>query len=513
MCSELPLSVWHVARECRGVAEAGGLKDAVRGLAEAAISEGIEVRVVLPRYGFLSGLEEKHLGWSVPVRLCDHRSPWKKITERLSLAEAEIEGTKFLLVDSPRLRAKGHPYTYTAEEEASDETRTRGNGHWDAQQVNLLLQRGALEAAVRLGAPDVFHCHDGHTAFLPALKQKYPGARRRGALITVHNAGPMYRQEVYGIGYARRLTRLNRRELVRGRLGEAVEPLIVGGRHAAVNTVSPWYAEDLTEEPFGQALARNAIELMGITNGIEVDEFDPRRPVRSGIPAAFDPERGDFLGKAACRRVLVERIASSDARTGEARVIGSINTASGAPLLAYIGRLTDQKGTASLCEAFRATQSRDFCAVVLGSGEERYERELMDLASGAMRGRLSFMLGFDPKLAKLVYAGADFMVVPSVYEPCGLVDIQAQAMGTVPIVHSVGGLRKVKDNVTGFAYQGSEDLASAIDRALAVFAHHPGQFVSVVREGFLQAHSYHSWGSVLRRSYLPLYHRLSRPIS
>jgi starch synthase len=277
-----------------------------------------------------------------------------------------------------------------------------------------------------------------------------------------------------------------------------------------VNTVSPWYAQDLLEEPFGAALSGNGIELLGVSNGIEAEEFDPRQPERSGIPAAFDPGRGDLAGKAVCRRVLLERIASGV--TGTAKVIGRLALDSAAPLLAYIGRLTEQKGTTSLVRAFNEA-SGDFAAVVLGTGEDRFEKELAGLATGPLQGRLALALGFEPDLAKLVYAAADLVLVPSAYEPCGLVDMQAQAMGTVPIVHAVGGLKKVENGVTGFSYDRDSELAGTMERALRFRTEQPERFEAIRCEGFRRAHHDCTWDRVFTQSYLPLYLELSRPIS
>ena len=212
-------SVWHVAREYAGVAEAGGVKDMVCGLAEAQARSGMAVTAVVPLYGFARGrleLEPAPLA-SFTVRLPDLET-WSRMTEEpvavwIARAGAErgarveagcemrAEAVRLLLVDSPRFANKRDVYTWTAEDEREDQHRRKGSGHWDVHHLNLLLQLAALEAAIRSDAPpSVFHCHDGHAAFLPAIAREDPRLAPRLAesrmVVTIHNAGENYHQKI-----------------------------------------------------------------------------------------------------------------------------------------------------------------------------------------------------------------------------------------------------------------------------------------------------------------------------
>jgi len=147
-------SVWHVTREYAGIAEAGGVKDVVRGLAEAHARAGSEPVVVLPLYGFIRPEtlpSEPVLGFS--VSLPDHDRGSEFFEEPVRVRQARLRGVRLLLVDSPRFAALRDVYTYTAEDERENHWKKKGTGHWDSHQVNLLLQRAATMAIPRFFPP------------------------------------------------------------------------------------------------------------------------------------------------------------------------------------------------------------------------------------------------------------------------------------------------------------------------------------------------------------------------
>jgi starch synthase len=147
---------------------------------------------------------------------------------------------------------------------------------------------------------------------------------------------------------------------------------------------------------------------------------------------------------------------------------------------------------------------------VLGEGEKEKEAMLSWLASdSSSRGRLVFIKRYDPRLATLIYAASDFLLVPSTYEPCGLTDFIAQLMGSIPIVHRVGGLVKVRDGETGFSYdeQSGTALAAAVERSTELFLENPQLLEQIRRTAFGEIFSAHTWDRVLARGYGPLYER------
>lgn len=509
-----PRSVWHVTREYAGLAEAGGVKDVVSGLCGAQVRAGGAPRVVMPLYGFMP--REHARGGPVAsfsLSLPDHDKENAFFEEEVKVFAAERGGVRFLFVDSPRFADKRGVYVYTAEDEAENHYRRRGTGHWDFLQMNMILQRSALESALVLGeAPDVFHCHDGHTAFLPALlrvDERYSARfAESGAVVTIHNAGAGYHQEVWDPGFARLLTGLPQHVLEKGLLHGTVDPLLLAGFFADMVTVSPWYAEEVLAEQdremsdgLGKALREQGIPLAGITNGVDPSPYDPRHPEATGLAFGFDPRAGDLEGKRQCRLALQDRLGMTALAGG-----------SPVPLYAFIGRLTGQKGIDVLLQALTRLLSQSAVRgfVILGQGERGHEDRLSYMAADpATRGALTFVPRYDPALATLIFASSDFFLVPSAYEPCGLTDFFAQLLGSIPVVHKVGGLNKVRDGETGFSYleQSGDALAEAIQRTTRLFQERSPLLEQIRRTGFEEVFSNHSWDSVLAKEYLPLYKR------
>ena len=142
--------------------------------------------------------------------------------------------------------------------------------------------------------------------------------------------------------------------------------------------------------------------------------------------------------------------------------------------------------------------------LILGEGEQELEGALSDLTEQA-DGRFLFLRGYDAGLAKAVYAAGDFFLVPSEYEPCGLTDLYAQMMGNIPIVHLVGGLRKVEDGVTGYGYNRESGLDECIRRALADWVDRPALASQMRRQAFTRVLERYAWPRVFSSEYMPLY--------
>lgn len=504
-------SVWHVAREYASIAEVGGLKDAVRGLAEAAVRAGLAVTVVVPLYGFA---RERLLAATTPAATFSIALPdletWRHLQEEpVECRLMERSGVRLILLDSPRYASKRGVYTWTEADEREDPYRRQGSGHWDAHQMNLLLARGALEAAVQLGEPpSVFHCHDGHAAFLPPIMREDPRFTAQfhstGAVLTIHNAGVGYHQEVWDPGVAATLTGLAPAVIEKGLLEGSADPLLLAAHYAVVNTVSEAYAEELLAESgpgpsggLGAAYRRAGIRLWGVTNGVDAGAWDPRRPEITGLPCRFDPGTGELEGKRACRLALARRLSW---RLAEAQPE--------IPMFAFVARLTRQKGGEVLYEALcMLTAERTmFLSLVLGTGDPATEAKLRGL-QWESDGRVRFVAGYDPSLAMLAYAASDFVLVPSAYEPCGLSDMYGQLLGALPVVHAVGGLRKVRDGETGFSYRDQTPacLAAAVRRCLGLAERDPAALDAMRKRAFRDVREHRSWDRVLKEGYYPLY--------
>jgi starch synthase len=509
-------SVLMIAREYKGIAEAGGVKDVVTGLACALVKQGLEVFVVIPRYGFVptQGIEPLGERLSIPM---DYAA--QERSEEVGFGLLVQNGVQVVLVEAERFAEKQGVYTYTAQEEAKEPWKRRGEGHFDYFAMNVLLQKAALSFCVLTGLkPSVIHCHDGHAALAPALARTLLGFSpyflTTRFVVTVHNAGLGYHQEVADIPFAKAVTGLSHGLIASSMLNGAFDPLLACADYAAMNTVSPNYARELQETDLdamtgwlGHVLKARGVTLHGITNGIDPGEFDAKNAQELGLPASFDPLSGDLAGKLAARQRLWEVISRGE--SAGVRIHGALNRVPELPCLTMVSRLTEQKGIDVLIPGLQMLLSQDKAVqcVVMGSGKEEFEKALVQLAwRNEYAGRMAVCLGFDQGLANLIYAAGDFFLIPSHYEPCGLTDFMAQLMGNLPIVRATGGLVKVLDGVTGFSYveHTPKALLEAIVRALEVFRTNRNQILQMQRQAVQLIYERYTWGKVAQE-YLQFY--------
>jgi starch synthase len=315
-------NVWMVSRELAGVAGVGGVKDVTRQLLAAITRRGIQASLVMPLYSRvdrdLHSLADSNIELALAM---DYEV--EERTVRAHIYQAKVVGATVYLVDTPGYAQKQGIYTYTPAEAArAGDPELAGSGYHDFFEMNVTLQKAALELIQHLGVrPDVIHCQDAHTALMPAMMRTLPRYRgyfaQTGAGITIHNAGYGYNQEVFDIPFARAITDLPPNVIEEGLHSGGVYPFVVGGAYAGfINAVSENYAREIMEVPaedkrtggMGTALRERGIQLTGVTNGIDPSEYDPTDPAKMGIAAAYDPAAGDLSGKADCRRALITEI-------------------------------------------------------------------------------------------------------------------------------------------------------------------------------------------------------------
>ncbi len=522
-------NIWMLSREYGNLAGAGGVKDVTCQLAETlARWTGRSLHVVLPLYGFIN---VDDLGF-LPVQdsCCpgrrlqlqiDMHLPGSLAYESVGYFYKKMNKVHVYLVDAKRLREKSDVYTYTEVDEKRLSWQKKSMGHHDYFAMNLLHQKAALELMISLGEkPDVIHCHDGHTAILPALIREIPGYRSyfrgTGCLVTIHNAGLGYHQEVADIPYARAITGLPDHVIDSNLLDFNFDPFMVAGSYSMLNTVSENYARELQETEsdlltggLGHALKKRNIVLQGVTNGIDPVCFSSSVVAGDDPEMLFDPGKNqdNLAGKTRCKSSFLSLIAGGGEIEGVERFGTLLNNAE-SPLFTFIGRLSEQKGVDILIEVLGVLleQDENMQMLVLGSGANEFESQLIALTENEKsRGRVCFLRGFSPLLANRIYAAGDFFIVPSKYEPCGLTDFIAQLFGNIPVVHHVGGLVKVKDNVTGIAYHGDspDDLIEALRRALALYVDEPVKR-KIQIEAVEEIARKYTWTKVMQR-YLELY--------
>jgi starch synthase len=395
-------------------AKTGGLADVAGALIQELGALGHDARAFMPLYAAVERANPRLRrvpeveAVSVTIGATEYR---------FSLKASSQAGTRSLVyfVDCPALFDREGFYT----DDPDDHRRF------------LLFTRAVLESCRILGfAPDVFHCNDWHTAFLPLyLKTEYAAhslLSRSRSVLTIHNIGyqgVLPAAAVADIGTGAVTSLLDRADLALG----VINALKTGIRFAdRVTTVSPTYAREICEAPLGMGLERalraREDQILGILNGVDYREWDPRHDPY--LKDHFGP--GAWAGKLKNKRRLIEASA--------------LNVSASRPLIAMVTRLAEQKGIDLLFDALPLLlQQRDFGFVALGSGDARYVAFFEDLAR-RFPGRAAFHSGFDESTAHLIEAGSDMFLMPSRYEPCGLSQMYSLRYGTIPVVRHTGGL-------------------------------------------------------------------------
>ncbi|HEX3951328.1 MAG TPA: glycogen synthase [Steroidobacteraceae bacterium] len=394
-------------------AKTGGLADVTGALVSNLGAIGYHVRAFMPLYPVV---RRNHADLK-PVPGAERLAVFIGDTQyRFSLLTAHYPGSEVpvFFIDCPALFERGDLYTTDPDE----------------HRRFLLFVRAVLEGCRRLGfAPDIFHCNDWHTGFLPLyLKTLYRSdslLARAKSLLTIHNIGyqgimPSAAAADLSLGGA---GSLDQSDIAHG----VVNPLKTGIRYAdAVSTVSPTYAREIRDTPLGMgmqdALRERAGPIIGILNGVDYREWDPRHDPH--LSAHFSPR--DLRGKLINKEMLIATL--------------GLRMATSQPLIGMVTRLAEQKGIDLLLDSIPPLlQRRDFGLVVLGSGDAKYAGFFESLAQ-RFSGRVGYRSGFDEPLAHLIEAGCDIFLMPSRYEPCGLNQMYSLRYGTIPVVRNTGGL-------------------------------------------------------------------------
>jgi len=436
----------HLTAEYWPYIQTGGLAEAVRGIASSQAREGMPTAVVLPLYRRIRDYHPEIEPWGEPLRI--EVGPRTEVA-RLHRIPGEDGEPEILFVENPeyfdRMGVYGDP---------------GGVDYEDNPRRFALLCRAALEACRALPwRVDLVHLHDWHTALAAVyLRTALAGDEELdpiAVLLSVHNAGY---QGHFGPGL---LADLGLPERLYD--WEAMEwyghvNVLKGGLVFSdfVATVSPGHAHELRTRAGGFGLhdAFSALKerFVGIRNGIDQELWNPATDPH--IEARYSAD--DRSGKAACKRWLQKN--------------SELELRADVPLFAMSARLVQQKGL-DLILGGDVLDIEEAQFAFLGTGEPRYEQALTARAHAAP-GRIVHRFDFTHRREHQLLAGADALLMPSQYEPCGLTQMRAQRYGVLPVVRRVGGLADtVEDQVTGFVFDEYEPwaLSEAVRRALAMY--------------------------------------------
>lgn len=483
------MRILQMAGEAVPFAKTGGLGDVVGALSRHLARLGHEIQLCIPLY------REVRAGGFEPGPSLASLGPGElgiDATARIRSLSGGPEGVRALAVEAPNLFDRDGLYW------------ADGSDFPDNLRRFTVFARACLAGAAAGGrAPDLVHVHDWQAALAAVLLRYapppgWPGAEPAPCVLTVHNLAYQGRFGGEEWGRTGLPSSLFRPDLLEY-YGDV--NLLKGGLLSAdrVTTVSPRYAREIATPGFGCGLdgviAGLEPPVVGIMNGIDVETWDPASD--PFLPAGYD--LSDLSGKAAAKRALQEEMGLRiDAAT---------------PVFGMVGRLVDQKGLALLDELRDRLPAWPAQFVLVGTGEPRWEDLLraLDVASSNVAARVVF----SERLAHRVEAGADFFLMPSAFEPCGLNQMISQRYGTVPVVHRVGGLADsvvhadagaiAAKRATGIVFEifDAGGLAWAIERALELWRS-PDEMRAVMRAGM---EADFSWDASARR-YEALYREL-----
>ena len=480
-----PLRICFVASEVAPLAKTGGLADVAGALPRFLHSSNHDVRLFMPMYSSidLRPLEVHPVNFlhDLPLQLGPHRF-------RFSVFTARMPGSPLMiyLVRCPALYDRPGIYS----------------GGADEHLRFLLLTRAAIESCQRMGfSPQIFHCNDWHTALTPLFLQSiYAWDRLFAAtrtILTIHNVGY---QGIFSAAAASDLSLgphghlLHQDDLRHGRINSLKHGITYAD---VVTTVSPTYAREICTEQFGMGLETTLRMLpggvIGILNGVDYGEWNPETD--RFIPYRFSAQ--DLAGKERTKQHLLQTF--------------GIHSRRRTPLLGIVSRMTAQKGFDLLFDALpRILRERPLKAVILGSGESRYE-EFFTRLQHSFPAQVVYHRGYHEELAHLIEAASDMFLMPSLYEPCGLNQMYSLKYGTVPIVRRTGGLAdavQLYDPDTGegtgivFNDFNPEGVAWALNAAIDLYQM-KAVWTRIMRNGMAQDFSWEKQGA----HYVELYQR------
>ncbi len=440
-----------IGSECYPFIKTGGLGDVMYALPRALTAQNCDVRVIVPRYKCIKQKWQEKMIYrgSFMMDLCaDGRSFYVGIMEYVQ------DGVVYDFIDNEEFFSNGNPYTTL----------------WDDVPKFCYFAKASLAALNYMEwTPDVIHCHDWQAALVPVLLRTLfastPLASAK-TMLTIHN---LRFQGVHDVSTLKYWTNLPD-ELLYSidvfKTGEHDANMFKAGLAYTdmITTVSETYAGEIQTAFYGDGLdahlRHHSYKLRGIVNGIDVEQWDPMTD--SKLDKGYNAETV-LTDKKANKRALQEQL--------------GLDVDDHKYVIGLISRLTDQKGLDLVNAILPQLIDGNTQIVVLGTGDPRYE-DSFRYFENAYKGSVCSNIMYDEGRAHLIYAGSDALLVPSLFEPCGLTQLIAMRYGTVPIVRETGGLKdtvqpynQYTDEGNGFTFDRYETglLLDAINRSKTVY--------------------------------------------
>ncbi len=461
--------ILFAASECTPFVKTGGLADVVGSLPQHLDSSRYDVRVIMPKYLCIPQEYVQRMTYLTNFRI---DLGWRN--QYVGLFEMKLGSITFYFIDNEFYFCGFQPY---------------GQIFQDIEKF-AFYSKAVIESCGYLDfMPDIIHCHDWQAALIPVfLDQMCQQGRPEGkikTILTIHN---LRFQGRWGLDEVQDITGLADRYLT----GEYLEAYgdanyLKGGIVLAdrVTTVSPTYSREIKTPFYGEGLhtviENNAGKVSGILNGLDLEEFNPMSDPM--IPHHYSVDtfrRQKPADKAALQKKL------------------GLEVDKGKMVFGIVSRLTDQKGFDLIGSVLPEFLKGEVQLAVIGSGESRYEG-MFDYYARTYPGKVAFYRGYSEETARLIYAGSDAFLMPSIFEPCGLSQLIAMRYGSIPVVRETGGLKdtvepynEYEDTGCGFSFAGmrADELLKILYYAEDVYYRHKRRWNHIVDRAMTMDYSW-----------------------
>jgi starch synthase len=438
------MKVLFAGAEASPYIKVGGLGDVLGALPMQLIKKGIDARVVLPLYSKIPVAIRENIKF---VKNISTTLGWRNIS--FNIFESEYNTIKYYFIDCEQYFKRQNVY-----------------GEFDDAERFAFFSKAVLEILPHIDFyPDILHANDWHTAMIPVylniFYRNIKGYEAIKTVLSIHNIEFQGKYDPYILGDVFGLKEEDSSILMYDGCLNVLKAGIESSDR--VTTVSETYSKEILTEYFSFGLDKILIareyKLCGIVNGIDTDLFNPKTDKKIACNYDLSTLRFKSINKKSLQKSL--------GLTEDLKI----------PIISMVTRLTPQKGLDLIREVMPDIMELDIQFVILGTGFREYEeftRQWEHTAENKFRG----IIAFSSEMASKIYAGSDLFLMPSKSEPCGLAQMISMRYGTIPIVHTVGGLRdtvlpfnsgdKTGNGITFNSYN-ALDMLDAIKRALSIY--------------------------------------------
>ncbi|KAK4854123.1 hypothetical protein QYF36_019228 [Acer negundo] len=476
-----PIHIIHVTAEMAPIAKVGGLGDVVTGLARACLSRGHAVDVMLPFYECIEKQQINDL-----ALITEYNTFYDGNWVPTNAYRGVVSGIPVIFIEPSNEFFKGQNVY---------------GGSYNELEAYLFFSRACLEWMQVAGVqPDIIHVHEWQTGALPLLywdMYQNLSLKKPRVVLTIHN------MEHYGECRKDQLSKCGLDGSTYASMDKAIDDRTIGHNPErlsllkggivysnAVVTVSPTYLkETLCSGWLASTLLRNREKYFGVLNGIDTVIWDPATDVF--LPANFHAQKHE--GKKICKYYVQRGLGLVSEGTLASDPVPYITD--NVPLIVCVTRLVAQKGLHLITQAIKHTEELGGQMIVLGKASDgRVQREFEDLANSHNQGSsIRILLMYSEELSHMLYAAADMVLVPSIYEPCGLAQMIGMRYGAVPVVRKTGGLADTvfdmddssnREMANGFVFEGIDEgsLNCALDRAFRHYREKTDEWNSIVQK-------------------------------